>query len=75
MVKKIKRYIEQYSAMSATTALEVPSRSSRRCSNNGSTTSISLVSVGLLPAKEILVLKITDFKMQTAPSITSSSAL
>ena len=66
--------MEQYSAMSTTTALAVPSRSSKRCKSNGNTASIFLVSVRLLPAKEELLLKMTAFKMQTAPSTTSTSA-
>ena len=44
--------MEQYSATSITTALAVPSRSSRRGSSNGSTESICLVSERLLPDEE-----------------------
>lgn len=67
-----KKYMEQYSAMSLTTALAVPSCSSRRLSSNGSTESICLVSVRLLPG-EWFALKRALLNMQTTPSITSSS--
>lgn len=71
-MKTTKYYIKQYSATSITTALAVPSCSSRRLISSGSTTSVSLWSVWLFPGKE-WGLKMIAFSMQTTPSITSSS--
>ena len=65
-------YIKQYSAISRTTALAVPSRSSRTWISSGSTASTSPVSVRLLP--DNFCLNINALNIHTTPSITSSAA-
>lgn len=65
-------YMEQYSAMSTTAALAMPSRSSRRLSNKGNTISICLPSAKPSPEWNF-GLKMASLSMQTAPAMTSSS--
>lgn len=66
--------MEQYSAIKVTTALAVPSRSSKRFSSKGNTEFICLLSVRLHPDAIWFVPNMVAFRIETAPSITSSSA-
>lgn len=60
--------------MRMVTALAIISRSSRRLSNNGITTSSCLIS-GILPPDDKFELRKTALNMLTTSSMTSSSVL